>query len=103
MISLSNILLFALIPVATMLIGRSIAIFKQPSGNVRSSTLLNNLSHGAMEIVLSFGLAALLFLVTEELLKEAHEEKETVWHTAAIFGGFLLFMIIGMYAKMLNY
>ncbi|WP_027376052.1 ZIP family metal transporter [Kaistella palustris] len=62
------------------------------------ATLLNNLSHGAMEIVLSFGLAALLFLVTEELLKEAHEERETVWHTAAFFGGFLLFMILGMYA-----
>lgn len=61
------------------------------------ATLLNNLSHDAMEIVLSFGLAALLFLVTEELLKEAHEEKETVWHTAAFFGGFLLFMILGMY------
>lgn len=61
------------------------------------ATLLNNLSHNAMEIVLSFGLAALLFLVTEELLKEAHEEKETVWHTAAFFGGFLLFMILGMY------
>jgi ZIP family zinc transporter len=61
------------------------------------ATLLNHLSHNTMETVLSFGLAALLFLVTEELLKEAHEEKETIWHTAAFFGGFLLFMILGMY------
>ncbi len=64
---------------------------------VLGATLLNNLSHDVMDIVLSFGLSALLFLVTEELLKEAHEEKETIWHTSAFFGGFLLFMILGMY------
>ncbi len=63
---------------------------------VLGATLLNNLSHNVMDIVLSFGLSALLFLVTEELLKEAHEEKETVWHTSAFFGGFLLFLILGM-------
>ena len=58
---------------------------------VLGATLLSQLSHSAMEVVLSFGLSALLFLVTEELLTEAHEEKETVWHTSAFFGGFLLF------------
>jgi len=63
---------------------------------VLGATLLHNLSHQALEIVLSFGLSALLFLVTEELLIEAHEEKETVWHTSAFFGGFLLFLIFGM-------
>lgn len=63
---------------------------------VLGATLLHNLSDSAMEIVLSFGLSALLFLVTEELLTEAHEEKETVWHTSAFFGGFLLFLILGM-------
>ena len=46
--------------------------------------------------MLSFGLSALLFLVTEGLLTEAHEEKETFWHTSAFFGGFLLFLILGM-------
>jgi len=65
---------------------------------VLGATLLHNLSHKAMEVVLSFGLSALLFLVTEELLIEAHEEKETVWHTSAFFGGFLLFLIFGMIA-----
>lgn len=63
---------------------------------VLGATLLHNLSDSAMEIVLSFGLSALLFLVTEELLTEAHEEKETVWHTSIFFGGFLLFLILGM-------
>lgn len=60
---------------------------------VLGATLLHNLSHNALEVVLSFGLSALLFLVTEELLIEAHEEKETVWHTSAFFVGFLLFLI----------
>lgn len=63
---------------------------------VLGATLLHNLSHRAIEVVLSFGLSALLFLVTEELLIEAHEEKETVWHTSAFFGGFLLFVVFGM-------
>lgn len=64
--------------------------------SVLGATLLHNLSESAMEVVLSFGLSALLFLVTEELLTEAHEEKETVWHTSAFFVGFLLFLIFGM-------
>lgn len=64
--------------------------------SVLGATLLHNLSESAMEIVLSFGLSALLFLITEELLIEAHEEKETVWHTAAFFVGFLIFLILGM-------
>ena len=59
-------------------------------------TLLRGLSGNALEIVLSFGLAALLFLVTEELLVEAYEEKETPLITASFFGGFLLFLILGM-------
>lgn len=63
---------------------------------VLGATLLHNLSDSSMEIVLSFGLSALLFLVTEELLTEAHEEKETIWHTSSFFAGFLLFLILGM-------
>lgn len=64
---------------------------------ILGATLLQHLPHSALEIVLSFGLSALLFLVTEELLIEAHEEKETIWHTSAFFIGFLAFMMLGMY------
>ncbi len=60
------------------------------------ATLLSSLSDEWIELVLSFGLAALLFLVTEELLVEAHEEPELPWLTAAFFGGFLLFLLLGM-------
>lgn len=65
-------------------------------GAAVGGTLLVGLSEGALEIVLSFGLAALLFLVTEELLVEAHEEPETPAATATFFAGFLLFLILGM-------
>ena len=59
-------------------------------------TLLKGLSQEWSELVLSFGLAALLFLVTEELLTEAHEEKETLIQTSMFFLGFLIFLLIGM-------
>jgi len=60
------------------------------------ATVLSRLTGGAMEILLSFGLAALLYLVTQELLREAHEERETTTGTAMFFAGFLLFLVIGM-------
>lgn len=60
------------------------------------TTLLSQLSGNWLEMILSFGLAALLYLVTEELLTEAHEIKETPWMASAFFVGFLLFLIIGV-------
>ncbi|MEP7064553.1 MAG: ZIP family metal transporter [Gemmatimonadota bacterium] len=63
---------------------------------VLGATVLSRLSGGAMEIVLSFGAAALLYLVTEELLREAHEERETAIGVIVFFTGFLAFLVIGM-------
>lgn len=63
---------------------------------VLGATVLSRLTGGVMEIVLSFGLAALLYLVTEELLREAHEERETTPGTVMFFVGFLGFLVIGM-------
>lgn len=65
-------------------------------GALGGATFLAKLSGEMLELVLSFGLAALMFLVTEELLVEAHEEAETPWLTASFFGGFLLFLLLGM-------
>lgn len=67
-----------------------------PLGAVLSATVLGAVSESIMEVVLSFGLAALLYLVTEELLVEAHEEPETPLSTATFFAGFLLFLVLGM-------
>lgn len=79
--------------VILILIGLGVTFF---IGAIIGITLLAGLSQEMLELVLSFGLAALLFLVTEELLTEAHEEKETPFQTACFFGGFLLFLLIGM-------
>ncbi len=51
-----------------------------------------------LELALSLGLAAHLFLVTEELLTEAHEEAETPLLTTSFFGDFLLFLLLRMSA-----
>ena len=42
----------------------------------------------------AFGLVALLYLVTEELLVEAHEEPDRPWVTAMFFAGFLLLFML---------
>ena len=67
-------------------------------GAIIGITLLSNLSQELLELVLSFGLAALLFLVIEELLTEAHQEEETLFQTSMFFVGFLIFLLIGMVA-----
>lgn len=64
---------------------------------VAGATLFRNLSDEILETLLSFGLAALLYLVIEELLVEAHEIKEKSYMTLSFFIGFLIFVMIGMY------
>ena len=65
-------------------------------GAVIGVTLLGGLSGRALEVVLSFGAAALLYLVTEELLVEAHEVPETPTITATFFLGFLVLFLLEM-------
>jgi ZIP family zinc transporter len=83
--------------------GRAVAIVAGTSlmlllGAGIGNTVLRGATGNLLEIVLSFGLAALLFLVTEELLTEAHEETETPLLTLSFFVGFLLFLLLGMVA-----
>jgi ZIP family zinc transporter len=47
------------------------------------------LSESLLAGILGFGVASLLYLVTEELLAEAHEEPDTPVVTATFFAGFL--------------
>lgn len=42
----------------------------------------------------AFGIMALLYLVTEELLVEAHEVPDRPWITAMFFAGFLVLILI---------
>lgn len=56
--------------------------------------LLADASHALVGGVLSFSAAALLYLVTEELLMEAHEVEEKNISTLVLFSGFLVFWSI---------
>lgn len=67
-------------------------------GSLGGYTLLSGLTGAALEVLLSFAAAALLYLVTEELLTEAHEVPETPFTTAMFFVGFLFIMVIDMLA-----
>lgn len=59
-----------------------------------AATVLQGLSGPPLGAVLAFGLAALLYLVTEELLVEAHEVRENTVTTAMFFVGFLVLLMV---------
>lgn len=64
-------------------------------GAVASALIGPSLSAAGLVGVLSFGCAALLYLVTEELLVEAHETApDSSWRTAMFFVGFLLVILL---------
>lgn len=64
-------------------------------GTILGMAGLPYLPDSALDLVLSFGLAALLFLVTEELLVESHREVDTHISTVLFFAGFLVFLLLG--------
>lgn len=57
-------------------------------------SLLSGLSNFVLTSFFSFGLVTLLYLVTEELLVEAHEKEDTPLTTATFFVGFLLLIVL---------
>lgn len=61
-----------------------------PVGATAGVTLLSGLSSTFLAAFFTFGLIALLYLVTEELLVEAHEIPDSPLTTAMFFVGFLL-------------
>lgn len=65
-------------------------------GAVSGVTIFSTLTGSLFTAVLSFGLAALLYLVTEELLIEAHEVPDTLLSTTTFFVGFLTLLIISI-------
>lgn len=66
------------------------------AGAAIGDTALSGVSEHTLAGVLSFGCAALLYLVTEELLVDAHESGETTIGTTMFFVGFLAFLLLGM-------
>lgn len=63
-------------------------------GAVGAALFLGSVSTTVMSAVLAFGAAALLYLVVEELLVEAHEEKESVVLGSMFFLGFLVVYVL---------
>jgi ZIP family zinc transporter len=66
---------------------------------VAGSLLLAGASPQVLGAVLAFSAAALLYLVTEELLMEAHEVEEKPFSTLVLFGGFLVFWAIQLMGR----
>ncbi|HEX5670772.1 MAG TPA: hypothetical protein VFX66_04485 [Sulfuricurvum sp.] len=73
------------------------------AGVVLSCTLLGNYllagaSTSSISAILAFGVAALLYLVTDELLIEAHTIEEKPSSTLWLFAGFLVFWSIQLFS-----
>ena len=66
------------------------------AGAGAGAAFLSGASPVVIDAVLSFGVAALLYLVTEELLVEAHEVPETPVLTSMFFLGFITLLVIDM-------
>ena len=69
------------------------AILLLPVGALAASAVAQ-LSPAVLTGFFAFGLIALLYLVTGELLVEAHETPDRPWVTALFFVGFLLLLIL---------
>lgn len=66
------------------------------AGAIGGGLALRGVSAERLSMVLSFGCAALLYLVTEELLVEAHEGPESPWIASLFFVGFLVIFLLDM-------
>lgn len=66
------------------------------AGAAAGAYFLAGVSGAVLDAVMSFGVAALLYLVTEELLTEAHEVDETPLLTSMFFLGFIVLLMIEM-------
>lgn len=67
-----------------------------PGGAVVGYLVYGNMGSELQIAILSFGSAALLYLVTEELLVEAHEEGETTIGSTLLFVGFGFSLVLSM-------
>lgn len=66
------------------------------AGASAGAVILNSVTAIYIDSLLAFGVAALLYLVTEELLAEAHEGGDTPLQTAMFFVGFIALFLVDM-------
>jgi zinc transporter, ZIP family len=60
---------------------------------------LRGASESAVAVFLSFGAAALIYLIAEELLVEAIEAEESLFSTAMLFAGFLVLLALKLFSQ----
>jgi ZIP family zinc transporter len=63
-------------------------------GTVLGVVMLDGASATVLAGVLAFGAVAFMYLATEELLVEAHEEGETAVGSVGFFVGFLIYLVL---------
>ncbi len=63
-------------------------------GAMGAGFFLANASEATLAMVLSFGAAALIYLIAEELLVETIEEEKSLFPTVTLFSGFLVLLIL---------
>ncbi len=64
------------------------------AGSAIGVILLAGVRPVTLAAVLAFGAVALMYLVTEELLVEAHQGPESPWIASTFFVGFLIYLVI---------
>lgn len=104
-VALTLELLFLGVTAAAALVGggvtvrRTIAVVTAIAGLLSIGTAIGVLalagtSEDVLAVVLGFGAVALMYLVTEELLTEAHTVRDTPLATALLFVGFLVYLLV---------
>jgi ZIP family zinc transporter len=63
-------------------------------GAFGASLLFGDASEATLAVVLSFGAAALIYLIAEELLVENVQAEESIFSTATLFSGFLVLLAL---------
>ncbi len=63
-------------------------------GALSAHFLLANASRTSLAVVLSFGAAALIYLIAEELLVETIQAEESIFSTMMLFSGFLVLLAL---------
>lgn len=63
-------------------------------GALVAAFFLTDAAEATVAVVLSFGAAALLYLIAEELLVETIEAEKSLFPTATLFSGFLLLLAL---------
>jgi ZIP family zinc transporter len=68
-------------------------------GAVGAIFFLKGASEATIAVFLSFGAAALIYLIAEELLVEAIQAEESLFSTAMLFAGFLVLLALKLLSQ----